>query len=303
MLLSLSNEQFLKVLAPKMRGAFHLHALTREAPLQFFVLYSSVASLLGSPGQAAYAAANALMDGLAHARSAGGHPATSIHWGPFTEVGMAASQDNRGDRLSARGIAGLSPPEGTHALGRFLLHPRAEVGLFHFSVRHWLEFHPQAAAMPFLSELLEDTPAAPARQSFRAVLDAAAPAERSRLLDAHLREQVARVLRLSPDRIEPLTPFRSLGIDSLMSLEVRNRVEASLGLKLPATLLFTYSNVALLLEHLLEQIEPAVASPRESPPEGVAGAGDDAGMDVAEDDELLAAFDASARLAKKELLS
>jgi acyl transferase domain-containing protein/acyl carrier protein len=299
-LLTLSSERFLRVAGPKILGAFHLHALTRELPLQFFVLYSSIVSVLGSPGQANYAAANACMDALAHARTADGFPATSIQWGPFAEVGMAAKQENRGDRMSARGIGGLSPEQGTKALLRFLLHPRAQVGFFHFDARHWLEFNPQMAALPFLSELMKDAPAAQPRQGLRPALDAAAPAERPRLLEAHVCEQLARVLRMEPHQIERLAPFKSLGVDSLLSLEARNRIEASLGLKLSATLLFTYSNVALLAEHLLQQLSPPPASDRvEAPAHDPTVDPDPEG----DDDDLLAAFDASARLARKELLS
>ena len=302
-LLTLSNDQFLRVLRPKMLGTFHLHALTREMPLQFFVLYSSITSLLGSAGQANYAAANAFMDALAHARVAGGRVATSIHWGPFTDVGMAANLESRGDRLSSRGIAGLTPDQGTSALQRFLRRPRAQVGFFHFAARHWLEFYPHMAAQPFLSELLKDAAAVPPRQSFSVALLAAMPAERPRLLEGHLRDQIARVLRLSPERIDRLAPFRSLGVDSLLTLEARNRLEASLGLKLAATLLFTYANIAVLAEYLLLQIAPPATLDRVEPlaPDPTESAAD-LDPDAVEDD-LLAAFDASARLAKKELLS
>ena len=162
------------------------------------------------------------------------------------------------------------------------------------------------AAQPFLSELWKDAAAGPSRQGFRVVLLAAIPAERPRLLEGHVREQIARVLRLSPERIDRLAPFRSLGVDSLLTHEARNRLEASLGLKLAATLLFTYANVAVLAEYLLLQIAPPatldrVESPAQDPTEGTADLDLDA--EDAEEDELLAAFDASARLVKKELLS
>jgi acyl carrier protein len=197
----------------------------------------------------------------------------------------------------------LTPDQGTSALQRFLRRPRAQVGFFHFAPRHWLEFYPHMAAQPFLSELLKDAAAAPPRQSFSVALLAAMPAERPRLLEGHLREQIARVLRLSPERIDRLAPFRSLGVDSLLTLEARNRLEASLGLKLAATLLFTYANIAVLAEYLLLQVAPPATLERVAPlaPGPVEGA---AAVDPdAEEDDLLAAFDASARLAKKELLS
>jgi acyl carrier protein len=118
-----------------------------------------------------------------------------------------------------------------------------------------------------------------------------------------VREQVGQVLRIDSTRIERRAPFKSLGVDSLMSLEVRNRLETSLGFKLPATLLFTYSTVAVLAEYMLSEITSATESQGPTAPQ-------DASIDVEEppevevsDDDLLAAFDASARRIKKEIFS
>ncbi|UQA61056.1 type I polyketide synthase [Polyangium aurulentum] len=264
-LLELSAEHLRRVLGPKMHGAWNLHALTASRTLDFFVLYSSVASLIGSPGQANYGAANAFMDSFAHARRARGLPATSIHWGPFTDVGLAAAQANRGARMSERGVVGLEPAQGNLALGRLLERPRAEVGIVRFDVRHWLQFYPQMANHPYLSEL-ERGPGARPQQLFRATLEAAPPSEWSRLLEGHVREQVGRVMHIDPASIDGSVSFRDFGIDSLMSLEVRNRLEASLGLRLPATLLFTHPNLDALTQNLLEELSltrPADGAPRE----------------------------------------
>jgi hypothetical protein len=116
LMLNLDEERFQKVLEPKMLGAWNLHALTQTTPLDFFVLFSSAASLLGSPGQSNYAAANAFLDALAHHRQALNLPALSINWGPWAMVGLAATQANRGDRLAMLGIESLSPAQGIEAL-------------------------------------------------------------------------------------------------------------------------------------------------------------------------------------------
>src|SRR5207244_6061045 len=117
-------------LAPKMSGAWNLHLATRGMPLDFFVLFSSAASLLGSPGQGNYAAANAYLDALAHHRRAEGLPAVSINWGPWANVGMAAGLDQRDQaRMTRQGLRSLSPEEGMAAFARLLGQASAQVGV------------------------------------------------------------------------------------------------------------------------------------------------------------------------------
>ncbi|WP_437819486.1 SDR family NAD(P)-dependent oxidoreductase [Sorangium sp. So ce1078] len=257
-LLELSEEHFRRVCAPKVHGAFNLHARTLGAPLDFFVMYSSLATTLGSPGQGNYAAANAFLDALAQRRRSMGLPAMSIAWGAFAEVGLAAADDLRGARVAQRGVGGFSPAEGLAALARLLERPRAEVVVARFEARKWVEFYPSAGASPFLAELLkeapETSPGAAASTALRESLSAEPPAERLGRLEEHIREQVGRVLRLPAARVGRLAPFRSLGVDSLMSLELRNRIEASVGLRLSTTLLFAYPHAAALSEHLLERL-------------------------------------------------
>nr|CCE88381.1 polyketide synthase [Sorangium cellulosum] len=259
-LLEQSEESFRKVFGPKALGAWHLHALSEGRALDFFVMYSSGASLFGSPGQGNYAAASAFVDALSRERARRGLASMSIQWGAFAEVGLAAAQDNRGKRLSSRGVASFTPAEGLEALRRLLLNPRAEVGVVRFDARQWSEFYPVAASLPLFAELTQD--GAPGRVDreaprVRQALEEAAPHERLPLLERHLCEQVAAVLRLDPRRLDRGAPFQSLGMDSLMSLELRNRFEASLGIRLSAILLFTYPNVSALSRHLLAMLSPS----------------------------------------------
>ncbi|QSQ15451.1 type I polyketide synthase [Myxococcus landrumensis] len=272
--LELSDEHFRKVAAPKVQGAWNLHVRTLGEPLDFFVLYSSAAVLLGSPGQGNYAAANAFMDALAEQRRALGLPAMSIQWGAFSEVGLAAAVDVRGDRLSYRGVGSLTPAEGVTALARLLEHPRPVVGVLRFDARQWFEFYPRTASVPFFAELPRESDVSRSGSaqgtSLKQALEVASPAGRIEILEGHLREQLGRVLRIPAARIDRAAPFKSIGVDSLMSLELRNRIEASIGLKLSAALLFTYTHTASLAEHLLERlglssIPEVEAAPVESP--------------------------------------
>ncbi len=302
MVLQLDEDSFWPVMAPKMLGAFHLHAATRGAPLDFFTLYSSASAALGLIGQAAYAAANAILDAVAQGRCGAGLAGQSVLWGPFLDAGLAA-RGGLGERMGRGGLASLTPEQGCAALGRLLTRPRAQVAVMSLSIRQWLDVFPQLAGNPFWSELGKEEAgfqaAAPTAGRFRQSLDAAAPAERLGLLEQHLREQAGEVLRIDAARIERLAPFKSLGVDSLLSLEVRNRLEASLGLRLSPTLLFTYANVAVLAEYILQSVAPVSEGDTIEAPAATAEDLDPA----AGDDDLLAAFDASARRIKKGFLS
>ncbi|EAU64730.1 hypothetical protein STIAU_2622, partial [Stigmatella aurantiaca DW4/3-1] len=254
--LELDSERFLKPMGPKVQGSWNLHSLTSQLPLDFFVMYSSGASLLGSPGQTNYAAANAFMDALAWHRRRQGLPGLSINWGAFSDVGQAAAQSNRGERLLHRGVGSIKPAQGTAVLERLLTGRAAQAAVMHFEARRWLESYPGASS-PFWAELLaEPTPAGaeePGTLHIRQALIDAEPTQRRGLLEEFLTKQVARVLRLDPSKLDRHEAFTNMGLDSLMSLELRNRLEATLGLKMSATLLFTYPAIASMTEYLLSQ--------------------------------------------------
>nr|AQW44891.1 polyketide synthase [Corallococcus coralloides] len=268
-LVNLTAERFDKVMAPKVHGAWNLHALTAGMPLDFFVLFSAAGALMGSPGQGNYAASNTFLDSLAAYRRGLGLPALSINWGAWGEVGLAAASANRGDRMAMRGIASMPPVQALEALGRLLGSPRARVAVMRFDLRQWREFYLTASQSPFVSRLSVEqaAPTAPraAPGAFVETLKAAEKGEQPRLLETHLREQIGQVLRLSPTKIDPQVSLGSLGLDSLMGLEIRNRLEASLGLRLQATLLWRHPTVEGLVGFLAERLQLAPAPKVEQP--------------------------------------
>ncbi|HEX8704281.1 MAG TPA: SDR family NAD(P)-dependent oxidoreductase, partial [Myxococcaceae bacterium] len=252
-------ELYRRVAAAKVLGAYHLHRFTRGLALDFFVLYSSVTSVLGSPGQANYAAANASLDALARHRRTLGLPALSINWGPFADVGLAAAQGNRGARLASRGLRSYSAGEGMSLLGRALGVRGAQAIVADLDERQWVEFYPQAAGSSWLQSLLAPRKARPSAKPGRAVLRqrlaAVEPSKRPALLEEWLRELLAQVLRIESRSIERGAPFKTLGLDSLVGLELRNRIEAALGQRLPATLVWTYPNLGALAGYLSTRVE------------------------------------------------
>jgi NADPH:quinone reductase-like Zn-dependent oxidoreductase/acyl carrier protein len=293
-LLHQTAARFATVMAPKIAGSWNLHQATRDLPLDFFVMFSGAGSLLGSPGQGNYAAANAFLDGLARARRADGLPAQSIAWGPWSEVGLAARAD-RGGRIALRGVASLTPSDGVEALGRVMRDRAAQIAVLPLDVRQCLQSYPALAGSPLFEVVARGVPdrATAARATFRPALSALPPAERSAALEHHLRDHAAGVLGLPAARIGLREPLNNLGFDSLMTLELRNRIESSLGLELSATVVWNHPTIRALAEYLERRLDLAgVESPAPPTPLAPAAASPDvtAAVDHLTDDEVAAAL-------------
>jgi myxalamid-type polyketide synthase MxaE and MxaD len=250
-------ERVEQVMAPKIAGAFNLHCLTLSEPLDMFVLFSSVASVLGSAAQGGYAAANAFLDALSHYRRSQNLPAISIQWGPWSEIGLAARED-RSARLARLGLESMTPEEGVHALEQLLQTDAVEVAVTSLDAERFCFAHPFAATSRLLAHLVRERGVARGDskdRSLQRALEAAGPGRARRvLLESHLCRKLAEVLRLSPSEINPSTPLRNLGLDSLMSLEFGNRISASLGIRLSATLVWNHPTIALLAQFLANKM-------------------------------------------------
>ncbi|SBU98614.1 phthiocerol/phenolphthiocerol synthesis type-I polyketide synthase C [Streptomyces sp. Ncost-T6T-1] len=244
-----------RVLAPKIDGAAGLDRLTANDPLDLFVLFSSAAGLVGNVGQSAYAAANTYMDALATARRHAGRPALSVQWGTFDGIGLAARSAARGDRLADRGMDGFEAAEAWQALESFLTGGESVVGYVALDPRRWFETYPTAAGRPSWS-LLRTTKdrGTGSGGDFRQLLSGCDAEDRLAVVEERVRQLAGRVLRISADTIDRETPLKSLGLDSLMSLELRNRLEAELGLQLSPTLLWTYGALRPLAGALVERL-------------------------------------------------
>jgi acyl transferase domain-containing protein len=264
--MQLDQQRFLAVMAPKVLGAWHLHHLTRDIPVDYFVLFSSIAGLLGSPGQSNYSAGNTFLDALAHARHASGLPALSINWGPWAEVGLAASQDNRGRRLSNRGLSSLSPAQGLSALEHLLTHTLPQVAVSPFDVMQWCQFYSSARQSSFLTRLLEEanrhqTPAelhagpspTQASQILTSILDAVGD-ERIELIESYLKKKTAHVLGFTQPNFSLNQPLNRLGIDSLMAVELRDAIHRDAGVLLPFTVFLKGATVKQLAQQIFEQL-------------------------------------------------
>ncbi|MEV5597083.1 type I polyketide synthase [Streptomyces sp. NPDC052496] len=267
------------VLRPKADAAVHLHELTRHLDLTAFVLFSSVAGVLGTAGQGNYAAGNAFLDALAHRRRAAGLPAVSLAWGLWaggTEEGAAVPADGLADglgtadlrRLARSGIAALSVDEGLALFDTAV----ADAAPVLVPARLDLSGLEAGSAPPVLRALV---PAAPARVAaaprpagdpaaeLRVRLAGVPLAERRHIVLGTVRAEVAAVLgHADQDRVAVTGRFREMGFDSLTALELRNRLSAVTGVRLPPTLLFDSSTPSALADRLAAELAVGTAEPQ-----------------------------------------
>jgi acyl carrier protein len=251
------------VLRAKLHGGWWLHQLTQALPLDFLVLFSSFSSLIDSPELGAYAAANAALDGIAAQRRRAGEPVTLVNWGFWDETGMAA----RAGWASA-GVRSISVAEGLACLERLLAAPAPDsaadpaLGVMAVDWARWAVAHPHAAAAPVLSRLLSGAPVPASRPvptpeaAPELIFDRSGPDWRERL-DALVRDRAAAVAGLSSSALDPGRPFRALGIDSLMLMDLRRRLEGALGLSIRPADLFNNPSPDQLATYLALQLAPA----------------------------------------------
>ncbi len=267
LLSELDSDSFNLVLRPKVLGSWLLHQLLANHPLDFFVLFSSASALLGQPGQGNYAAANAFLDSLAHYRRAQGRPALTINWGAWSDLGFANTPggERLAGHLSRMGIESL-PARKALAVLQYLLEQNATQAVaVNVNWHKFSQFFQAGAASPLLSGIAGDTadPEAHADSTGlrRATLLATRPELRHQLLQSYLVEQVARVLGLSAVKPEVHQPLSNLGLDSLMAIELKNRIVLDLGINLPIAHFLQGPSIDQATTFILEQLSAEAVEP------------------------------------------
>jgi acyl carrier protein len=256
----LDDARMRAVLDPKLRGAIHLDAATRADPIRHFVLFSSAASLFGTPGQANYAAANGFLDAFAHWRRAQGRPALSVNWGPWADSGMAADASAEVKRLwSAMGIALMPPADAFAALDLVLGAGAAQAAVVNADWSRLGDWLSRTAAAGLVEDLAGPAAGAsgpsPEWLALLARLKDTAPAGRKPLIVAHFQGRAAKVLGLpSAESCDPHTPLNELGLDSLMAVELTNQLSAASGVRLRVTQLFDHQTVDALAGFFLDEL-------------------------------------------------
>ena len=294
----MTADRFDAVLRPKVDAALALHAVTAVYPVDRFVLFSSTAGILGSPGQSNYAAANTFLDALAAARHEMGLPATSLVWGRWAgNGGMAARlDDSASKRLAESGIIGLSDADALALFDAANDRPEAVLVPARFdSAGLSARAESAPASVPsVLRGLLRRPDAAAARPDrgagLRAQLAQMTRGEQAEVLEALVHDHTGAVLGLAD--VDMATAFGDLGFDSLAAVEFRNRLVDATGLRLPATLVFDHPNPASLARHLSNELAPqqktvADRSATEAPADSVTDSATDEDIDALDYEALI----------------
>ncbi|MEA2840326.1 MAG: phthiocerol/phenolphthiocerol synthesis type-I polyketide synthase [Methylobacteriaceae bacterium] len=271
-LANFSRERLERVLEPKVLGASNLDRLTRDHPLDFFILYSSATTLVGNPGQSAYVAANGYMEGLARRRRKEGLPALAVGWGAIEDVGILTRMDNVKDSLSNRvGVTPIKSRAALDKMGEILAGPASalEDGVVFIAPMNWgkaRDFLPSLRS-PTFADLARGQDAAEASE--RATIDVRAiiaaegrDAARRQVCDIIV-EELARILRLPQEDVPRAKPLAEVGLDSLMGVELAISIEERFTLQGSLTASATGLTIAELGDQIIgmsEDAEVAVAS-------------------------------------------
>ncbi len=272
---NLDDAEVDRVFAGKVWGAWHLSEAAADLQLDFFVSTSSIASVWGGFGQTAYGAANAFLDGLAWRLREQGIQGTSINFGPWS-TGMADAESRA--RLDQRGVKTLSPADALAGLADAMASSSAQGVVARIDWARFLPLFGQAGRRAFLAELEREVPdtasaVLPREDRTRRALTNAPVQQRKKLLTDYLRDSVAEVTRVDPSGIREDAGFFDLGMDSLMAVELRRRIEQGVGHEIPITLVMDYPRLSDVAEYLLGDVLELSEQAKSGP---AAPGGDDA---------------------------
>ncbi|MEA5619315.1 SDR family NAD(P)-dependent oxidoreductase [Cronbergia sp. UHCC 0137] len=258
----LTPERSHRVMNPKVTGAWNLHQLTKNIPLDYFIMFSSAASLLGSPGQGNHVAANTFLDALAQYRHHQGLPALSINWGVWSDIGAAAKRQVS-HQMSSRGIGEIIPDQGIDILEFLLTQSSPQVGVIPIN---WSELLKQKLSSPFFADFYNQTSVTTNENQTSQLIQqiqSLGIKERISYLRTYLQTEVSRVLgSLSSQLPDVQLGFFDMGMDSLMMVELRSRLETGLQQTIPSTILFEHPTINALAEYIAtELLSPVTVIP------------------------------------------
>jgi acyl carrier protein len=241
-------------LRPKLGGALLLDRLTRDDPIELFVLFSSATTLLGAPGQGVYVAANLALEALARRRREEGLPALAVAWGPIEDAGYLAERPETRDALARR--LGAKPIPAAQALKALPAMLAGDLPVIGFAETNWNDarrFLPILAA-PLFADIHSDESGLPRDDSLVELLAGLGHDEAVALLKTAITEEAANILRLPPAAVDPLRPLSEMGMDSLMAVELRLALESRLRIDLPLMSLAEGTSVASIATRLANAV-------------------------------------------------
>lgn len=252
-------EKYEKVFQPKVFGTMNLHNETLDSELDFFIVFSSLASIAGSAGQSNYSAANEFMNQLINERQRMGLPGKSISWGPWAEIGMAAVQDNRGDRLLKQGIISIKPSDGLKIFETLLSIDSSNPVVIRIDWKTYSEKLSKTQATQFFSNNIstknskDDTSSIEDNLILKQLKEVASSERYQLLLDFNLKLAAKIAGFDNPNQINIDLPVMDQGFDSIMAVAIKNNLAKSLNITLPATLFFNYPTLSSITSHILSE--------------------------------------------------
>jgi acyl transferase domain-containing protein/acyl carrier protein len=257
----LDMETFGRIISPKTEGAWNLHLLTRSRRLNWFVMFSSASSLIGLSGQASYVAGNTFLDFLANYRKKLKLPALSINWGVMKDVGMVANMAELDKFAKAEGFESITMSDSLKVFEKIANTSQHQMGIFKMDVVQMASYYSALAKTNYFSELLrkpeeEGKAQAGAIESIGALQS---DEERTAYLENALLTDVAKLIKTSPSKINVNSTFKSLGIDSIMLVQLRNKLEKDFQTKLSVTTFWTHPSIRAFTAFLYTQIQPLLS--------------------------------------------
>jgi len=303
-LLQMDREQISRVLQAKVRGAWNLHEASLDKQLDTFILFSSFASLLGLAGQGNYVAANTYLDQLAIYRKSKGLPALSINWGNIGEVGLAAADIKRGERLKEQGMGTILPKDLPALLNASMGTGVAQMVLADIDFTKWAAANTGAAVNNFYSKVIPGfTGIVPGKEATASgkPFGASNYAGALKAVKELIRGHVSSITKMPPPKVKDDATFKSMGIDSLMALQLKNKLQAGFGLNLAVSSIWTYPSVEKFADFVSTalKLQEQFAITATATPEKIAEAADTGKMEKEVEDlsleELMKQLDEKSR--------
>jgi acyl transferase domain-containing protein/NADPH:quinone reductase-like Zn-dependent oxidoreductase/acyl carrier protein len=255
----LNAERMLTAIVPKVAGAWNLHEATAGIPLDFFVMYSSLASVFGSAGQANYVAGNRFLDLLAQHRRALGLPALTINWGALGGAGAVQRNKDIARYLKSMGMEAMNQTDAFTGLGAVMRKEVSGVGVCKIDWRAMARTNSGIRKIPRFSEVAAESASGTGGGRVRSELVAAKGPDRERLLKDYLGQQIARVLKVDVKLLDGGRPLNEFGLDSLTSFQLKNRIESDIGISVPVGKFLQKPTIESLAKTIAELLEAAVA--------------------------------------------
>ena len=253
-LLQLTDEKFKSVMQAKVVGAWNLHMASKEMSLSHFIMFSSGASILGTSGQGNYVAANAYLDQLSHYRSSIGLPSLSINWGNIGEVGLAAGDVNRGKRLAEQGMGVFLPKDLPDYFKGLLQVQGAQWMLMDIDFKKWAESNPAVKKNTLYENFIELENQSVTQQQ-GGVSTATTYAQALKQVRDFVKGTVSTTTKVPVNKIKEDATFKSMGIDSLMALQLKNKFQTQYELNLAVSSIWTYPTVEKYSEFLAKELK------------------------------------------------